>query len=803
MHPLLLTTASLAGAIPLDRANAVEIDLSEAIVTDVVPDDELTVSADWRLVRSVGGVRTWEAPLPARTRTLFFHRPPPGMSVVQRVDDQWTALKHSPTGHTQPDSWTFDTHSLRVRRPAADGPPPPGTYAMRFGRSIERELSLRHPGDDPTGFVVRSLQIDDSTRRGLYLVPGARVRVDVDVPEGGLLRFDALGVPPEGADPAVARDGQAIVVHVVVDGSSEALGSLRPPDAHPQRVEWSLHRWAGQSITLELQAPPDGTDAHDAVLLASPVVAVPEASPPRVVMVFIDTLRHDALSLTGNPNPTTPGLDAWAEEAAVFTNARSVAPWTLPTARTLFSGHLPELWSQREDLPSRLHAAGWSTAFIAGNIYLSSNFEMARSWGTHRCINWPQAEVQVERARAWLDENSDQPAFLVLHFMDMHLPYTEPPEFRDRFAGPTPEPFTSDVFHRNQILKWERKMGDSGRAWLRGRYDNNLAYIDSVLTPFLDELPEDATVLVLSDHGEEFWDHGEFEHGHTLYDELLRVPLIARGPGLTPGTYRMPTSLMDVAPTILEAAGLPAELDGIALQTLSTSPPADIAERAIAFGRPLYGRRQWGVVQGDHKYTTTKSVERVVHLAEDPEERKNLVLQGTDPVPWRATLAHALGLPVEVAYAIYPQRSTKKADTVVHFDVPGGIRAVWAGEDPTEQSQVSIVQDGHTATLTWLGGERGTREAYVVPAEDPIASLDRMAITIGAKVADHPLPLPSAEDADPLDGRSHTLGRARAGGRSVSVNLTVVPVPPEQGVGIGGYDDEVSSELEALGYMER
>ena len=802
MLPVLLTSAALAGPVPLDLPGLVEVDLSEAITHESAVDERFRVSGPWRLVRTAEGVRTWEAPLPARTRTLFFHRPPPGMTVERRVADSWRKVTHSAGSHARADTWTFDTHSLRVRRAASDGPPPAGDYAMRFARAAERERELRDPGDNPVSFVIRTLQLDDTNRRGLYLIPGARVRVKIDIPKGAVLRFDAVGVPPEGADPAVPRDGQKLLVRALTADGATELASVHASDAHPERVRRSLDAFADQSITLELYAPPDEVNSHDAVMVASPVVFVPSPTPPRIVMVFIDTLRHDAMSLAGNPNATTPGLDAWAEQAAVFTQARSVAPWTLPTARTLFSGHLPELWGQREDLASRLHSNGWATAFIAGNIYLSSNFEMADNWGTHRCINWPQAEVQVDRARAWLDEHSDQPAFLVLHFMDMHLPYTEPAAFRDRFAGPTPLPFTSDVFHRNQILQWERKMDDSSRAWLRGRYDNNLAYIDSVLTPFLGDLSKEATVIVLSDHGEEFWDHGDFEHGHSLYDELLRVPLIARGPGLTPGEHTMPTSLIDVAPTVLRAAGIEPELDGIALQTLSTRPPEGIEERPIAFGRPLYGRRRWGVVQGQHKYTTTKSIEKVVNLADDPDEKKNLVLRGTDPLPWRQALADGLGLPVEVAYAIYPQRSTTRKDTVVQVELAGGIQAAWASEDPTQQSAVSVEPQDTVTMLTWAGGKRGTREAYVVPVGDPIASLDDIRITIGAGEAEDPLPLPTPDRAAPLDGRSHTLGRARADGRSVSVNLSVVPLPPDQSVGITGYDDEVRSELEALGYLE-
>ena len=118
----------------------------------------------------------------------------------------------------------------------------------------------------------------------------------------------------------------------------------------------------------------------------------------------------------------------------------------------------------------------------------------------------------------------------MLHFMDMHLPYTEPAHYKHTFAGDRPSVFKSDSFGRSEILRNKRKLGEEGQQYIIDRYDNNLKYIDDVLTPFLETLPEDSIIAIFSDHGEEFWDHGDFEHGHTLYDELLNVPYILKMP---------------------------------------------------------------------------------------------------------------------------------------------------------------------------------------------------------------------------------------------------------------------------------
>jgi hypothetical protein len=131
---------------------------------------------------------------------------------------------------------------------------------------------------------------------------------------------------------------------------------------------------------------------------------------------------------------------------------------------------------------------------------------------------------------------------------------------------------------------------------------------------------------------------------------------------------------------------------------------------------------------------------------------------------------------------------------------PGGIHHAWAAEDPTLMSAVTTSVEDGIATLRWEGGKRGTREAYVMPNGDPLASLVDATIEIHADGTTGTLPLPST--APVLDGNNHVVGRVRVGGRSVTLQATVVPLPPEKGIGITGYNKEVEAELEALGYLD-
>ena len=134
----------------------------------------------------------------------------------------------------------------------------------------------------------------------------------------------------------------------------------------------------------------------------------------------------------------------------------------------------------------------------------------------------------------------------------MHLPYTEPREFKGLYAEARPSGLTTDDFLRNDVVK--ANLDSDGRQYVKDRYDQNLAYVDAEVSRFLNALPDNATVVIMSDHGEEFWDHGGFEHGHTLYDELLRIPMVVRGPGIKAGRFEEPVSILDVTPTLSQAA---------------------------------------------------------------------------------------------------------------------------------------------------------------------------------------------------------------------------------------------------------
>lgn len=812
MIPLFAALLSLGRA-----AQPVELGPAAVSAADIVGaslEDEagpISISGPWRLVGTAGGVRSWQAPLPVRTRSLFFYKPPDDLMVYRRSREKedWArarTLRHAPDlpGWSTKGTWSFTADSVVVRRPAEDGPPRPWEYAVRYSRALEREASLRVEAQTPAeaAAAFQSLQVDDSTREGFLLPAPASLTFQVTVPEGGVLDFGALIVPPEAADPQYRTDGARLRVTLLDEGQETALldepVALRRRKAHRA----SLAAWAGRTVSLRFESDPGERPDWDYVFITDPLVFTPTDRPRRMVMIFVDTLRRDHLSLYGYDRPTSPAIDAWAAQGAVFEQARTIAPWTLPSSRTMLLGADPEAWNAIPRLHRRLGEAGWATAYLAGNVYLSSNFGIAEGWSVHRCINWPQAWVQVDRAQAFLDEHPDRDAFLVLHLMDAHLPYREPWPWRSRFSGERPRALREDTFHRSDITRAGERLGEEGRQYVRDRYDNSIAYIDYALSGFLDGLGPDDTVILLADHGEEFWDHGGFEHGHTLYDELLRIPLIARGPGLPATRVDASVSLKDVAPTFAVAAGLSTEgMTGQPLQTLATAAPG--ASRPLAVGRPLYGTRMWGVLTADgQKYITHEGGQEAYNLAADPDEATDIFGQGSGGEPFWAAMAESLDRPVLPGLRILPAKSQGKTDLEVEVILPQGVAHAVVGDDPLMSSEVTLEICPDRVFATWHGGYPGTREVFIVPtgALGPALAGASIYLRAGDEVATA-TPNFGAEGPPPMAGKAPALFRGRVGKRAVALTYGIHPIPAADGTDLEGMDPELAAALAVLGYV--
>lgn len=830
-----ITLALLGGSAYLFRGSAGSGGCGGG-VRDVAPDDEartilldqesfasLSVPADSRggeappekislkhwTTGSEEGAAAAVTDLPIRTRNLYFFKPSPGMRVLRKVGETYEELPHHYL-KSQPPYWTYDETHLRIH--GWDGLPKEGELFLEYpsATTLENTLNKAWSGKkDDAEFVRATVQAGPESRSGMLLPAPSDATWDLEIPPSADLRFATALIRPEIID-GPPSDGAEVRVTFSHDGKDDVVWQGKVKDDTFQQVRVDLKELAHKRGRLRIQTLPGAAnDAHfDYVFLADPVIASRKAHPKRVFLVFVDTLRVDHVSAFGYERQTTPALDALAASGARFTQARNVAPWTLPSTRSVLTGEDPEYYYDRPTLQGKLREAGFATAMFAGNLYLSANFGLNRDWGMHYVELLPRAKSQLDRALAWLDENGDRDMMMLVHLMDAHLPYKEPDDYRRLFAGDPPETLKREEFHRDHLVAAHLKTKED-RQYVRDRYDNNVRYADDQLARLYERLGPDDIVVFFSDHGEEFWDHGGLEHGHTLFDELLHVPLVVKGPGIEAGAVDQPVSLLDVAPTVLDMLGL--EASGMKGRSLVALAGGDASARTYfegrpqAFGRPLYGGERWGVIDGDQKYTTFNGGESIFDLAADPLERKDLQDNHPDKVPpMREALHKALDREVVEAWRIAPKNSRRfpEHDLVATVTVPAGIRAAWVGEDPTDASSAELVwkEGDKTATITWPKAWRGSRDVWVVPT-GPIAAATP-GLVIDAVEGDGKAHLtPAADSPTSPHGERGAIFSGQVGERTIDVGFGIMPIPDPKARHLSGSDPALVQQLKAMGYL--
>jgi len=294
---------------------------------------------------------------------------------------------------------------------------------------------------------------------------------------------------------------------------------------------------------------------------------------PPIVLVVLDTVRADRLPPHAGVRleAGTPALDRLASESMVFREARSPAPLTMPAMAAVMTGRYPHavginghsrsdrLSPQARTLAGIAREAGYRTAAVVTNPWLAhpttgfsrdfETFVSGRALGRSR-ERMPAAEV-VDQAVRILESRDPRPVFLWLHFLDAHMPYTDG-EIDTRIT----RDFAASPAARSKIF-FETPYTPAEIAATHKAYDAAIARIDAALERLLARVPTNAVVVVIADHGESLGEHGlHFAHDFTLYDELLRVPLMIRAPGVLPGVDSTAVSLIDVLPTVCALTGL-------------------------------------------------------------------------------------------------------------------------------------------------------------------------------------------------------------------------------------------------------
>jgi arylsulfatase A-like enzyme len=419
---------------------------------------------------------------------------------------------------------------------------------------------------------------------------------------------------------------------------------------------------------------------------AEPAPAAPPAPrrPSAIVLVTVDTLRADAVSFAGYGLPTTPFLDGLAREGVVFTHAYAPSSWTPPSMASIFTGLDPSshgvtrgalvageasehvvLADELTTIAESRRARGRTTVGIASNRHLTRALGFAQGFDHfHDPTAFLPAPTLMLRTRElfatafgpqWRTAWRRDPTFLWLHFFDPHDPYLPNDAWLDRHSPRRPDRSLGPPARlvMRELKRRFPRPGPEVGTLLRPLYDGEVARFDDHLRQLWEELGADDDVLlvVTSDHGEELAERGALGHSHSLYDELVRVPLLVRWPRGLPGGRRIeaPVSVSDLAAAI-------AALDGDELTGADRDRalPRWLTDPAAAAGRPVFLELHApkpdlrAVRDGSWKLIAAAAGTRaeLYDLAADPGERRDLAAAHPDVVArlraeldrWRSSL---------------------------------------------------------------------------------------------------------------------------------------------------------------------
>lgn len=751
----------------------------------------------------VGEVRIYRVPLPLHgdlmpTRqsgaSSFGNYEPPGLT-VSLGDKRLAFARHAHRAW----GWGYDHNSLLIGVPTGEEPPTAEAITLRYPRATAKEASMAFStaGLAAPAFALRSVTLDRTAYSGVLLPAPATATWRLTPPPAAVLTTRATILPPAIVGER-RSDGATVVVTVQTETETvEAARETLDVDQW-RRLRVDLSPWAGTEISLRITTEPGEHSDFDLAFFEEPTVYTPKQNPDRVLLVFVDTLRRDHLGTYGYSRDTSPKLDAWAKRATVFEQARTVAPWTLPSARATLSGHQPEAWFDVPSLPARLAEAGFHAEAIVANAYLSPTFDMHRGWSRYTYRHLQNVDKTTNAARRVFEEHPDRDVVVMMQLMEAHLPYSEPRPQRDRWAGDKPADLRSVSRFELSKLKGKEREFEAIREYVIARYDQNIRTVDEPVATLIEDLGAEATVVLFSDHGEEFWDHGKFEHGHSFYDELLRVPLIISDANLRRGRVPAPVSLLDVTPTVLALQGLPFEGVGsplldVAWQTEGSAEALNA--RPQGFGRPLYGVDGWAVLHDGLKWVARAGTEKVWDPAAG--ETNNLARRG-ELAAYPEALASALGRETPRVWRL--TLSTRKSDAPISVTIqhPAGFEAAWSAYDPRathEGVEVALVEG--QVTITQQPGQVAPRIVYLQPTGD---ALEPAGLTVTVEGEGDPVVL-EARSARLTDapGRQRFLTGPKATWRP-TVDLSWVPVP--SGTEVSGYAPAMEEELKELGYLD-
>ena len=510
---------------------------------------------------------------------------------------------------------------------------------LKSDDALAAELGVLAP-PDRTRPMLRKVEHLLEQRDAVLLPPPSTCAIEIEL-EAGEWQLEYGIARVHEARRSFARCDYRVALRCSIDGSvlSEQVTCLAAGN--------DAAGWFDRTASIDVERPSRlkiefavdrGNNCDDIVAIGAPLLRRRGRCDGRrnLIIVSLDTVRADHLSAHGYPRPTTPFLDQLAAESAWFRCASSTSSYTLPAHASLFTGQHPtrhgahsesagrnRIRSDRSDLLAvQLRDAGWLTAAFTGGVYLRANFGFAQGFDrydmtdlalpldTDRARKLPRPgdpgfneryrrQRPWEHALNWIRTHADAPFFLFLHTYIAHE-YVASPEHEARFLSSCQSNLArGDLrFVRDLTLTAKPTAADMQRYI--DAYDATLREADARIGELLEVLRQTAldertVVVVVSDHGEEFLDHGGVNHGRTLYEEMVRVPLLMRVPGSLPREIDAPVSLLDVSPTLVELFGLAATHPQDGRSLLALIEGGALPQRPIVAEIDLEPRNRWSL----------------------------------------------------------------------------------------------------------------------------------------------------------------------------------------------------------------
>lgn len=523
-------------------------------------------------------------------------------------------------------------------------------FGMRLGRGSKRL---------PVAYDTLRIVAPESERGPVPAVVDRRLVLPVGATVDYFARLPPLD-PVLGFAAAIIGSAGPLRITVMTDTSAEA--TIYSGAGAPSQID--LRSYANQIVRLRFHAEgqggaiellePEVTGARSA---AAPRRAVPSGKPPNVVLFLVDTLRADHLGCYGYERPTSPRIDAFAREGILFTRTVAQSSWTRPAAASLLTGQYPQrhgvhtlrdgLEPSVPTLAEVVRARGYRTAGFVTNVNVAPAWGFARGFDVYRYFPEDSASPRVHAGADeiepaifdWIGEGA-APFFLYVHATDPHAPYAPPDPYAERFVDPSSQ---SDAEISARLGALKRNPAGATEADVRAlvtRYDGEIAFVDAAFGRLLDELArrglaDDTLVIFTADHGEEFFDHGGFEHGRTLFRELLTIPLLMRLPQRLHAGVRSDVLArqIDVLPTVLDVLGVDPEPSLAGRSLLPLRHAGDDGSEALA-ETSLASRDLEGLMTGSWKFLQASrrpdDIPEVYDTVADPLEQVNRY--GTSPV---------------------------------------------------------------------------------------------------------------------------------------------------------------------------